>query len=140
MDSQHMISLKNALNLSAAGLDVQSDRMRIIAENIANADSIAEPGDEPYRRKTIHFRNVLDKEMGVHKVTVSKIDVDRSDFKKVFDPGNPSADAEGYILKPNVNPLIEKQDMMEAQRAYEANLAAIEVTKQMLARTVELLR
>lgn len=135
------MDLMNTLSLSAAGLKVQGTRLRVIAENLANANSTAPtPGDLPYRRKVVLFQNVLNRELGTPTVKVKKIDVDRSDFQRRYDPGHPSADAEGYVLMPNVNTLVESMDMREAQRSYEANLNVIDTTRQMLTRTIELLR
>lgn len=122
-------------------MKAQSDRLRVVSENIANADSMGtKPGEAPYRRKTITFRNHLDREMGVDKVEVYKYGYDKSDFKKKYDPGHPAADAEGYVLTPNVNTVMEMVDMREAQRGYEANLNVIEVSKGMIQRTVDMLR
>jgi flagellar basal-body rod protein FlgC len=135
------MDLMNSMALSAAGMKVQGTRLRIISENLANANSTApSPGDLPYRRKVVLFQNALDKEIGAETVKVKKIDVDRSDFPRRYDPGHPSADAEGYVLTPNVNSLVEASDMREAQRSYEANLNTIDATRQMLTRTVDLLR
>ncbi|WP_114392026.1 flagellar basal body rod protein FlgC [Oleisolibacter albus] len=135
------MDLMNSLAVSAAGMKVQGTRLRVIAENLANANSTAaSPGDLPYRRKVVLFANELNREMGVANVKVKKIDVDRGDFQRRYDPGHPSADAEGYVLLPNVNTLVETMDMREAQRSYEANLNAIDATRQMILRTVDLLR
>lgn len=135
------MDLVNSLHIAASGMKAQSDRLRVVSENIANADSMGtKPGEAPYRRKTITFRNHLDREMGVNKVEVYKYGYDKSDFKKKYDPGHPAADAEGYVLTPNVNTVMEMVDMREAQRGYEANLNVIEVSKGMLQRTVDMLR
>lgn len=136
-----MSDLKSSMSIAGSGMQAQSTRLRIVAENIANADSVStEPGGDPYQRKTIHFKNVLDKEIGAPLVKVGKIGLDSSPFIKEYSPGHPSADAEGFILKPNVNIAIETADLKEAQRAYEANLSTIEITKTMLSRTLDLLR
>lgn len=136
-----MSDLKTAMNTAGSGLAAQGKRISIIAENIANSDSTgATPGSEPYRRKTISFKNMLDKELGAEVVKVDKIGTDKSDFIKEYRPGHPAADEQGYVLMPNVNTMVEAADMREAQRSYEANLATIEVTKSMLSRTLELLR
>ena len=135
------MELLNSMMVSAAGMRVQGQRMRIVAENIANANSQpTEPGGDPYRRKLVIFKNLLDRELGARLVEVDKVTVDNSEFQKRYDPGNPAADADGYIKLPNVNALVEMMDMREAQRSYEANLTVIESAKQMMARTVELLR
>jgi flagellar basal-body rod protein FlgC len=135
------MNLMESLTISAAGMRAQGQRLRVVAENLANADSVSEvPGGDPYRRKTISFKNALDRELGMETVQVSKVGVDPSDFRMKYDPGNPAADAKGYVKLPNVNSLIEMSDMREAQRSYEANLRAIEVARTMLQRTIDLIR
>jgi flagellar basal-body rod protein FlgC len=135
------MDLMQSLMISAAGMKVQGERLRVVAENLANVDSVSEvAGGDPYRRKTITFRNEMDRALGLETVQVDKVGTDRSDFRLKYDPGNPSADAKGYVKLPNVNSLIEMTDMREAQRSYEANLKAIEVARGMLQRTIDLLR
>jgi flagellar basal-body rod protein FlgC len=135
------MDLMESLMISAAGMRAQGQRLRVVAENLANADSVSEvPGGDPYRRKTITFKNALDKELGLKTVQVSKVGEDQSDFRMKYEPGNPAADAKGYVKLPNVNSLIEMTDMREAQRSYEANLRAIEVARTMLQRTIDLIR
>jgi flagellar basal-body rod protein FlgC len=135
------MDLMESLMISAAGMRVQGQRLRVVSENLANADSVSEvPGGDPYRRKTISFKNALDRELGMETVQVSKVGEDPSDFRMKYDPGNPAADAKGYVKLPNVNSLIEMTDMREAQRSYEANLRAIEVARTMLQRTIDLIR
>ena len=135
------MDLMESLMISAAGMRAQGQRLRVVAENLANADSVSEvPGGAPYRRKTISFKNQLDRELGMKTVQVSKVGEDPSDFRMKYDPGNPAADAKGYVKLPNVNSLIEMSDMREAQRSYEANLKAIEVARSMLQRTIDLIR
>lgn len=134
------MDLVNSLHIAASGMKAQSDRLRIVSQNIANADSVGEfPGDDPYRRKTIAFRNELDREIGVEKVKVSRYGVDDSPFKLKYEPHHPAADERGYIKQPNVNSMIEMMDMREARRSYEANLNVIEVSKAMLQQTIGLL-
>jgi flagellar basal-body rod protein FlgC len=135
------MDLMESLMISAAGMRAQGQRLRVVAENLANADSVSEvPGGDPYRRKTISFKNQLDRELGLETVQVGKVGEDPSDFRMKYDPGNPAADAKGYVKLPNVNSLIEMSDMREAQRSYEANLKAIEVARSMLQRTIDLIR
>ena len=135
------MDLMESLMISAAGMRVQGERLRVISENIANVDSVSEvPGGDPYRRKTITFQNALDREMGVNLVRVKKVGLDPSEFTRRYDPNNPAADRSGYVKLPNVNSLIEMNDMREAQRSYEANLKVIEVARGMLTRTIDLLR
>ncbi len=134
------MDLIKSMMISAAGMRAQNTRMRIIAENLANAQSVASrPGEDPYRRKVVSFKNQLDRELGVPLVKVDRVRTDQSEFGKRFDPGHPAADAQGYVKLPNVRPLVETMDMRQAQRSYEANLNAIEASKQMLLRTIELL-
>ena len=135
------MDISKTLKISAAGMQAQSARMRTIAENLANADSLADtPGGEPYRRKVLTFKNELDRASGLELVHADRVIRDRSEFQKRFDPTHPAADAEGYVLAPNVNSLIEVMDMRQAQRSYEANLNVIEVSKTMILRTIDLLR
>jgi flagellar basal-body rod protein FlgC len=135
------MDLSKTLKISAAGLQAQNARMRTIAENLANADSLADtPGGEPYRRKMLTFKTMLDRASGVAMVQPDKVIKDRSEFQKRFDPSHPGADADGYVMAPNVNTLIEAMDMRQAQRSYEANLSVIEVAKSMLLRTIDILR
>jgi len=134
------MDLLKAIHTSASGMKAQGVRLRVISENIANQDSVGTTkGGDPYRRKTIVFKNVLDKETSAKLVHVSKIGRDDSDFKLAYEPYHPLADDAGYIKRPNVNGLIEMMDMREAQRSYEANLTAIESSKSMIQRTIDLL-
>jgi flagellar basal-body rod protein FlgC len=135
------MDLSKTLKISAAGMQAQNARMRTIAENLANADSLADaPGADPYRRKMLTFKNVLDRASGVALVRPDRVITDKSEFQKRFDPSHPGADADGYVMAPNVNALIEVMDMRQAQRTYEANLSVIEVAKSMLLRTIDILR
>lgn len=134
------MDLTKALMISAAGLDAQGKRMRVISENLANADSMGGADGAPYRRKVISFRTEFDRQAGVNLVKAEGVGVDRSEFGRKYDPGHPNADANGFVLTSNVKPLIEMQDMREAQRSYEANLNMIAVTKEMLQATISLLR
>ena len=135
------MDLQDALRLSASGMRAQGTRLRVIAENVANSGSMAQaPGGEPYRRKLVSFGSVMDRELGLEKVRVASIFTDKSAFGRKFMPGHPAADEDGYVLTPNVNPLMEMADMREAQRTYEANLRAIQTVRMMLTRTMELLK
>ncbi len=136
-----MDELSKSQRIAVAGMKAQAERLRVIAQNLANADSIAErPGEQPYRRKLISFENVLDRELGTDNVKVRKVFEDMTAFPKRYQPAHPAADADGYVMVPNVNPLIEMMDMREAQRSYEANMSAISVAREMSKRTLELLR
>lgn len=130
-----------SIAVSASGLRAQSMRMRIIAENVANQDSTgATANDDPYRRRVPTFKALVDRETGATTVVVDKIKDDKSDFVRVYKPGHPAADAQGYVRMPNVNTLVEQADMKDAERAYEANVNAIEAARSITARTIDLLR
>lgn len=133
------MDLKSVTQISASGLKAQSLRMRVIAENLANADSVAATrGGDPYRRKIAMFRpDPMDAGEGVKVQGIAR---DRSEFERVYEPGNPAADAQGYVRHANVNSLIETADMKSAQRSYEANLNAIEAARGMTLRTIDLLK
>jgi flagellar basal-body rod protein FlgC len=135
------MDLVKSMLASASGMKAQSQRMRIIAENLANANSVGRnPDEDPYRRKVLSFRNVLNREQGVELVEIGKVQPDRSEFRLRYNPGHPAADDKGYVRLPNVNSIIEMNDMREAQRSYEANIRAVEAAKRMLMNTVDLLR
>ncbi|MGZ9034539.1 MAG: flagellar basal body rod protein FlgC, partial [Rhodospirillales bacterium] len=131
-----MDDVLRTMRVSAAGMRTQGTRLRVISENVANVDSLPTgPGDLPYRRKTVSFKNALDRASGTELVAVEKVGVDASLFPSRYEPGHPAADAAGYVLTPNVNTLIEMTDMREAQRSYEANLNVIKASKAMLNET-----
>jgi len=136
-----MDPLSAALKIAGSGLESQSTRLRIVSENIANSRSTGDtPGAEPYRRKTVTFGSELDRASGADLVAVKKLGVDRSDFVEEYDPGNPAADARGYVKMPNVNVLIEMADMREANRTYEANLQTVKQARDLIASTINLLK
>jgi flagellar basal-body rod protein FlgC len=127
--------------IAASGLKAQSGRMRVIAENIANADSTAQrPGGNPYRRKIPTFRSEIDRALQAQTIALGGVRTDASEFRTKYEPGHPAADANGYVKYPNVNALVEMTDMREAQRSYEANLNVIGATRRMIQRTIELLK
>ena len=136
-----MDDLLNTMRISSSGMRAQGTRLRVISENIANANSLPQsPGEIPYRRKVITFKNTLDRAIGLDTVKVDKVIDDKSKFIKKFDPNHPAADQDGYIQTPNINTLIEMMDMREAQRSYEANLNVIKSSKAMLTSTIDVLR
>ena len=128
-----------AMAVAASALRAQQARMRVIAENLANADSTSRTaGGDPYRRQIPVFQPTT--VAGATGVSMARVEPDPTDFKSVYQPGNPGADPKGYVKEPNVDPLIEALDMKEAQRAYEANLNVIETARAMESRTLDLLR
>jgi flagellar basal-body rod protein FlgC len=129
------------MTISARGMDAQSTRLRVIAENLANQDTTGDtPGAAPYRRKTITFEQKMDASLGVETVKVKNIGTDKASFPKRYDPSHPAADAQGYVQTPNVNSFIEVMDMREAQSSYKANLNVMEVSRGMLTRAIEMLK
>lgn len=135
-----METMKSML-IAASGMRAQAERMRVIAENLANANSAASgPDEDPYRRQLPIFKNELDRATGAQTVKVKGVVNDMSEFREQYMPGHPAADERGYVKMPNVNSLVEMMDMREAQRAYEANLSVVDNTRTMMARTVDLLK
>ncbi len=136
-----MTDLLKSLDISASGMKAQGTRIRVIAENIANAGSTAlTPEGDPFRRKFVTFGSTLDRELGIDLVDVLSVSRDPSDFSQRYQPGHPAADATGYVQTSNVNTLVEMTDMREAQRSYEANLRVMQSSQRMLQRTIDLLR
>ena len=130
-----------SIAIAASGLRAQAGRMRIIAENLANADSTAtQPGADPYRRRIVTFRSEIDKALDAQVVALGRVRPDQTEFRVKYEPGHPSADANGYVKYPNVNSLIEMTDMREAQRSYEANLNVIGASRRMIQRTLDILK
>ena len=133
--------LQATLRIAGSGLEAQSVRLRVISENIANSQSTGDtPGADPYTRQTISFDSVLDRSLGVPLVRVKTIGRDDTPFKVEHDPGNPAADAAGFVKTPNVDMLTELADMREANRAYEANLQVAKQSAELLGQTVSLLK
>jgi flagellar basal-body rod protein FlgC len=130
-----------SLQVAVSGLKAQSGRMRVISENIANADSApANAAADPYRRKVPTFERRFDRELEAETVRLGKVARDQSQFRTKHEPGHPAADRNGNVRLPNVNSTIETMDLREAQRSYEANLNVVTATRRMIQRTLELLR
>jgi len=130
-----------SMGIAISGLRAQSGRMRVISENIANAESTAQSaGGDPYRRKIPTFVSALDRTLDAKLVNLGKIAPDQSAFRTKYEPANPAADQTGYVKYPNVNPMVEMTDMRDAQRSYEANLNIITATRRMIQRTLDILK
>ena len=128
-------------DIAASGMKAQAERLKVISQNMANADSVsAEKGKAPYRRQVVSFANYVDAKTGAEKVKVDKIVKDMSPFEKKYDPNHPAADSHGYIELPNVNPLVEMMDMKEAQRVYEANLNMLKTAREMNNSVLDILK
>lgn len=140
-DRQVIADFARSMGIATSGLRAQAGRMRVISENIANADSTAQTaGGDPYRRKVPTFSSALDRTLDANTVTLGKIRPDSSAFRVKHDPGNPAADAAGNVKYPNVNSMVEMTDMRDAQRSYEANLNVISATRRMIQRTLDILK
>jgi flagellar basal-body rod protein FlgC len=135
------MDLIKSIAVAASGLRAQAGRMRIISENLANADSAASaPGADPFRRKIATFRAEIDPALDARVVALGRVRNDPAEFRVKHEPGHPSADANGNVKYPNIYPLIELSDMREAQRSYEANLNVIGATRRMIQRTLDILK
>ncbi len=130
-----------SISIAASGLRAQAGRMRIISENIANADSSAASANaDPYRRKIPTFISEMDRALGARVVGLGRVAADQSGFRSKYEPGHPAADANGNVKYPNVNSLVEMTDMRDAQRSYEANINVIGATRRMIQRTIDILK
>jgi flagellar basal-body rod protein FlgC len=133
--------LDASIKIAGSGIEAQSSRLRVVSENMANAQSTgATPGSNPYRRKTITFENELDRSSGVSLVKIANVGVDRTAFRTEHDPGNPAADSDGMVKFPNVNILLEMADLREANRSYEANLQVVKETRDLFSMTLDILK
>jgi len=133
--------LSTSLLVSAAGMDAQTARIKIVAENLANQNTTGStPGADAYRRRTVSFQNRIDRALGVETVSVKAVGVDKSEQPLKYDPGNPAADKNGYVKMPNVNSFVELMDMRDAEQSYSANLNVASTTRTMLNRTLDLLK
>ena len=134
-------NLSVSADIAVSGMKAQSERLRIISENMANADSIGiRPGEDPYRRQGVTFKDYIEKKTGAKMVKVDKVVPDESQFPLKYDPNHPAANAEGYVAMPNVNPLIEMMDLKEAQRSYDANLSMMQTARDMNSKVLDLLK
>jgi flagellar basal-body rod protein FlgC len=141
MADDNVSDFTRSMGIATSGLRAQAGRMRVISENIANADSTSSTaGGDPYRRKIPTFTSQLDHALDARTVTLGKIAPDMSDFRSKYEPSNPAADQTGYVKYPNVNPMVEMTDMRDAQRSYEANLNIITATRTMIQRTLDILK
>jgi flagellar basal-body rod protein FlgC len=135
------VDFLKSIAIAASGLRAQAGRMRVISENIANADSTApRAGADPYRRKVPTFRAEIDRALGAQVVALGRIQTDPSEFRLKYEPGHPAADVNGNVKYPNVNSLVEMTDLKEAQRSYEANINVISASRRMIQRTIEILK
>lgn len=133
--------LSISADIAVSGMKAQAQRLRIISENMANAESVsATKGGDPYRRQVVTFKQYIDQETGADMVKVDKVIHDESPFVLKYDPSHPAADEQGYVKMPNVNPLIEMMDLKEAQRSYEANLSVMQTSRDLNSRILDVLK
>jgi flagellar basal-body rod protein FlgC len=133
--------LSDVFAISGSAMQAQQQRMKIIAENIANASATANaPGQKPYQRQVVTFKSEFDKAIGAYKVKPAGVQQDRSDPIKKFDPSNPVADAQGYVLMPNISPVLEMMDMSEASHQYQANMNMVDSARSMVLKTINILQ
>ena len=134
-------SLMAASRIAMSGMETQSERLKVISQNIANADVTGTtPDADPYRRKIIFFENKRDSEVNADIVVVKKVDYDKSDFILKYQPGHPAANTQGYVRYPNVNTVVERVDAQEAQRSFDVNANSLEIAKSMQFKVLELMR
>lgn len=134
-------NLSVSADIAVSGMKAQAERLRVISENMANADSVGiRPGEDPYRRQVVTFENYVDEATGAQLVKVDKVLPDRSPFQMKYMPDHPAANAEGYVAMPNVNPLVEMMDMKEAQRSYDANMSMMQTARDMNSKILDVLK
>ena len=134
-------NLSVSADIAVSGMKAQAERLRVISENMANADSGGiRPGEDPYRRQVVTFKNYVDEATGAQLVKVDKVLPDRSPFQMKYMPDHPAANAEGYVAMPNVNPLVEMMDMKEAQRSYDANMSMMQTARDMNSKILDVLK
>ena len=134
-------NLSVSADIAVSGMKAQAERLRVISENMANADSVGiRPGEDPYRRQVVTFKNYVDEATGAQLVKVEKVLPDRSPFQMKYMPDHPAANAEGYVAMPNVNPLVEMMDMKEAQRSYDANMSMMQTARDMNSKILDVLK
>jgi flagellar basal-body rod protein FlgC len=136
-----MDPLSSISSIAASGMLAQSHRLKITAENVANANSTgSSPGEEPYRRKTVTFAEMLDRSTGATLVRVDEVGRDQTAFPLRYDPAHPAADENGYVRTPNVSAIMEMNNMREAARSYEANMNMYEAARTMRRQMIDLLK
>lgn len=134
-------SLQKSIEIASKGNEIQSERVKIAAENLANEHTTSDkPGGAPYRRKILFVENKYDKKRKANLLRVKKYGEDKSAFEIRYDPTHPSADANGYVKMPNVRKMVEMADASEAQRSFEANLGVIEMSRSLINKTLDVIR
>lgn len=133
--------LKSILTVAASGMQAQGERLKVVSENVANAQSTgATPGADPYRRKTVTFQEMVDRDTGTSGVAVAEVGRDETEFQLRYDPAHPAADTDGFVKVSNVNTILEMANMREASRSYQANLNMFETGRSMRSQLLDLLK
>ncbi|MBP0484561.1 flagellar basal body rod protein FlgC [Sagittula salina] len=136
-----MDPLKSVLSVAASGMRAEGQRLKIVSENVANANSTGTAaGEDPYRRKMVSFQEVVDRDSGASMVEVESVSYDTSRFELRYDPSHPAADGEGFVKMPNVSTILEMSNMREASRSYQANLNMFETARGMRSQLLDLLK
>ena len=132
------MSMLNIFNVSGSAASAQSQRLNIVASNLANADTVAGPDGQAYKARQVTFQTTLLGQAGVAGVTVSNIGEDQTPGRRTHDPKHPSADAEGYVTYSNVNPVEEMVNMISASRSYQNNIEVMNTAKSLMLKTLQL--
>ncbi len=140
MNKTSFSPLLSAMYVSSSAMQTQNQRILVISENLAHAGMRSNPQNPPYQRKVLSFESIYDKKLQTEIVRVKKTGFDKTPPTRIYSPGDPSADSEGYVLEANVKPFIELADMREAGRSQEANLRAFEKILSMMQNTISLLK
>ena len=137
----NMDPLSSAMKISAFGMKAQQERIKVIAQNIANKDSTTTSSDQdPYRRQIILLQNKYDQKIAANRVYIKKFAKDKSQFKLVFDPSHPAANNKGYVKYPNIDMNIEIADSKDASRSFDANLSMVDLSKSIYNKTLDILK
>jgi flagellar basal-body rod protein FlgC len=136
------MSLFSVFNISGSAVSAQSQRLNVVASNLANADTVAGPDGQPYKARQVTFQTVLMGEAGAPDaaagVRVSTISENNAEGRRVHDPKHPAADAEGYVTYSNVNPVEEMVNMISASRSYQNNIEVMNTARSLLMKTLQL--
>ncbi len=132
------MSMFNIFNVSGSAASAQSQRLNVVASNLANADTVAGPDGQAYKARQVVFQTQLMGEVGAAGVRVSTVQEDPTQGRRVHDPKHPGADAEGYVTYSNVNPVEEMVNMISASRSYQNNVEVMNTAKSLLLKTLQM--
>ena len=132
------MSMLNIFNVAGSAVSAQSQRLNVVASNLANADTVAGPDGQAYKARQVTFQTQLMGEVGAAGVTVSNVSEDQTPGRRVHDPKHPSADADGYVTYSNVNAVEEMVNMISASRSYQNNVEVMNTAKSLLLKTLQM--